>query len=574
MHPDAMLPYISLTERAARDPHFAHLASADHAALTAAGFTDDGLAQSILTLGPSDPSWLTTPFGKVRRNLARSARSGRPAAVLLTTGGFAPVHDGHVAMMESARVTCEAAGYRVVGGYLSPSHDAYVSKKHGGDPTLSAPFRVGLVERAVHDSDWLDVDPWEARYVPCDLNFTDVLRRLERYLHWHLCPAEPLTLFYVFGGDNAGFVRAFDRIGHAVCVARPGQDALVAPLRVHAANNPRVLFAPSALIEDIASRALRPGGAHRPRPLPNRASGLKPAPTGTTGLYLVRDDLAAATAAWRVRWPGYVEACARFRAAVPGILAQAYVNARPAVTDGPVAVRLIDLDHQRARAQEALADRASLSFDVHIHGADPQDRSIAMTRAFDLAAGQIQTDRFVARPGHPGLTEQFAAIPPGRYVLVEDDIGSGRTLQEIEDRLPEGVVLDDILLLNGFREDPDAPVFDVVDLRDFLLGSAHGGLTVERPDGGMARAPYMLPYVSLRSRAKIPASTEWETALALWQANAVFFQDSGLTLADASPATRSLLEAAGYLRESVQLLQICQDQAARLRNVNPHRHPR
>ena len=574
MHPDAMLPYASLQDRAARDPHYAHLASADYALLAQAGFTDDGLSQSILTLGPSDPSWLTTPLGKLRRNLAAGGVSARPAAVLLTTGGFAPVHDGHVAMMEAAREACEAAGYRVVGGYMSPSHDAYVSKKHGGDPTLLAPFRIGLLEKRLHASDWLDVDPWEARYVPCDLNFTDVLRRLDRYLHWHLCPVQPLTLFYVFGGDNAGFVRAFDRIGHAICVARPGQEATVAPMREHAGRNPRVLFAPSGLIEDVASRKLRPSGAHLPKPLPNRASGLKAAPTGVTGLYLVRDDLAAATRAWSKRWPGYAEATSRFREAVLGILADAYREARPAMTEGPVAIRLIDLDHQRAQAAAVLAGRASLSFDVHIQGAGPDDRAIAMTRAFDLAAGQIQTDRFVARPGHPDLKAQFAAVPPGSYVLVEDDIGSGRTLQEIEDRLPAGVTLSDVLLLNGFRPEPDAPVFDVVDLRDFLLGAEHGGLTVEMPDGSTARAPYMLPFVSLRSRAKIPPSTEWATAVALWQANAVFFQDSGLTLADAAPATRRLLAAAGHVRETTQLLQICEEQVARLINTNLARQPR
>ncbi len=569
-----MLPYVSLQQRAARDPHYAHLERADYALLSHAGFTDDGLPDSILGRPPSDPAWLTTALGKVRRNLAAGAGDPRPPAVLLTTGAFAPVHDGHEAMMVSARQTCEAAGYRVVGGYLSPSHDAYVSKKHGGDPCLCAPFRIGLVERQVQDSDWLEVDPWEARYVPCDLNFTDVLRRLTRYLNWHLDAPDDLTLFYVFGGDNAGFVRAFDHVGHAICVARPGQEAALAPMREHAGRNPRVLFGPSLLAEDIASRRLRPSGAHRPRPLGNRATGLRPAGTGATGTYLVRDDLAAATQSWAQAWPGYATACGRFRATVQQILAAAYDQARPEPLERPSRIEFLDLDHQRDWAAAALAGRPSLSFDVHVHGTGPQDRSIAMTRAFDLAGGQIRARRFVARPGEADLEVQFASIPPGRYVLVEDDIGSGQTLEEIETRLPAGVEIDEILLLNGYRPDPEGAVFDVVDLRDFLLGSAHGGLTVELPDGTTARAPYMLPFVSLRSRAKIPAATEWMTALALWHANAVFFQDSGLTLADTSPATQRLLAHAGYLRPRIQLLQICQEQATRLLNTNPLRHPR
>ncbi len=574
MHPDAKIPYVSFTERANRDPHYAHLAGETYSDLTAAGFTDDGLAQSILSSPPSDPSWLTTPFGKLRRNLEAHARDPRPPAVLLSTGAFAPIHDGHLAMLEAARVACEAAGYRVEGGYLSASHDDYVARKIDGDPTLTAPFRIGLIERAVHSSDWLDVDPWEARYAPCDLNFTDVLRRLDRYLHWHLSPERGLHLFYVFGGDNAGFVRAFDRIGRAICVARPGQEAMVAPMRQHAAGNDRVLFAPSSLAQDIASRALRPSGAHRPKSLPNRASALKPAPTGKTGLYLVRDDIREATQGWSLRWTGYEMSCAKFLADVTRILATAYVNARPAMIDGPIAIRRLDVGYQRTCAETVLAGRTSLSFDVHIHGHGVHDQAIAMTRAFDLAGGQIQTDRFVARPGERSLQDQFAAVPPGRYVLVEDDIGSGRTLEEIEARLPDGVSITDIVLLNSFRAEPDAPVFDVVDLRDFLLGSEHGGLTVELADGASVRAPYMLPFVCLRTRAKIPASTEWETALALWEANVAFFQDSGLTKRDLPATTRRLVDRMGEHRDATSLALICQDQANRLRAVNPNGMPR
>jgi nicotinamide mononucleotide adenylyltransferase len=46
--------------------------------------------------------------------------------VLLTTGALNPVHRGHVAMFDKARVSLEAAfGLEVVGGFLSPSHDLY-----------------------------------------------------------------------------------------------------------------------------------------------------------------------------------------------------------------------------------------------------------------------------------------------------------------------------------------------------------------------------------------------------------------------------------------------------------------
>jgi hypothetical protein len=79
----------------------------------------------------ADVEWMSVPLEKIRRRLASRERGERPAVVLLTTGAFSPVHSGHIQMMESARAELEARGYFVAGGYLSPSHDSYVSTKLG-----------------------------------------------------------------------------------------------------------------------------------------------------------------------------------------------------------------------------------------------------------------------------------------------------------------------------------------------------------------------------------------------------------------------------------------------------------
>ena len=92
-------------------------------------------------------------------------------AVLILTGGLNPIHRAHVTAMEIARARCEEAGYRVVAGYLSPSHDTYVGPKmrNTGARCFSATDRVALVKSAVASSPWLDVAAWEGLfyyYVP------------------------------------------------------------------------------------------------------------------------------------------------------------------------------------------------------------------------------------------------------------------------------------------------------------------------------------------------------------------------------------------------------------------------
>lgn len=51
----------------------------------------------------------------------------KPWVVLLTTGGFAPFHSGHLAMLEAAESEAVARGWPVLATIVSPSHDAYVS---------------------------------------------------------------------------------------------------------------------------------------------------------------------------------------------------------------------------------------------------------------------------------------------------------------------------------------------------------------------------------------------------------------------------------------------------------------
>ncbi|MDS7278890.1 hypothetical protein NXG15_29760, partial [Klebsiella pneumoniae] len=75
------------------------------------------------------------------------------------------------------------------------------------------------------------VDPWEARYLPCAVNYTEVILRLERYLNFHLRVPVPVRVCYVFGGDNAAFARAFLSSGYAVCIERAGYESRITKIK-------------------------------------------------------------------------------------------------------------------------------------------------------------------------------------------------------------------------------------------------------------------------------------------------------------------------------------------------------
>ncbi|MEI1280442.1 cytidylyltransferase [Leptospira venezuelensis] len=125
--------------------------------------------------------------------------------VLLLTGALCPIHDGHLDMMIIAKESLEKEGYEVLGGYISPDHDAYVGPKTNS--FLDIYERNRLVTEKIEDFLWIGLDPWNGVFNKTSINFTDVVFRLKKYLERN---AKLKTkIFFLCGGDNFNFAEAF-----------------------------------------------------------------------------------------------------------------------------------------------------------------------------------------------------------------------------------------------------------------------------------------------------------------------------------------------------------------------------
>lgn len=106
--------------------------------------------------------------GGIHRGLAPP--DGRPV-LLVSFGSFSPPTLLHTRVLEEARAALERAGHAVLGGLMSPVHQAYAKK------SLAPMYhRVNMVERAVAGSDWIACDRWECGQ-PGWVETADVLRR-------------------------------------------------------------------------------------------------------------------------------------------------------------------------------------------------------------------------------------------------------------------------------------------------------------------------------------------------------------------------------------------------------------
>jgi nicotinic acid mononucleotide adenylyltransferase len=462
-----------------RDPYLGPLCERrGEAAVWAAGFfLDEATEHEPL----DDTDWLCTPLPK------RPASGARPV-VLLSTGGFCPVHPGHLEMMERARQAAERAGFGVMGGYLSPGHDAYLRMKCG-DQAIPIGERLLQCVRATADSEWLSVDPWEAMHRRVAVNYTDVVARLEAYLRRHVDPT--VEVIYVCGGDNARFASAFRDKGRCIVVGRPGAEPEFERWRAELDAAPHLQFVEGG--RTFSSRDLRQGPfLARPRPR-----------------LVVRLEDARA-----VRTLGLTN-YAQFQAELLALLSR----------------------HAEVRSM-VLTEPTSAGSVISLDAMLPAEHNIALSRLFAL--GGYETRGHVPRPGAAPFPEQFARLPAGTYSLRDDDRVTGGTLSALRSLLPARVGLSQVSFAVDHADDED-----VVDARDFLLGADDGGLVLELPAGGVGRAPYLLPYVDPAARASITASHRF--SIDVWRLNARLFAGTALRVEHLPAPTRATFSFLGSM---------------------------
>lgn len=539
-----------------RDPFYAaaypHLLT--EAKLERAGFFDDQANIEDADTRRLDPRWLCAPVHKITERLRSAGESDR-LVVLVTTGALCPVHSGHVEMMELAKHALERRGAFVLGGYLSPSHDAYVSIKCGS-ATLSAAHRISLCEEAVRGSAWLMADRWEACENDVALNFTDVLHRLEDYLAAHVQSHRPIQIVYVFGSDNARFARTFLARGACVCVNRPGYEDRFAEVRAdpRLAQRPDIVFVDQPTEQPgISSSTARLGDyshlEERVRATFQRWAGRStaaPAPARKAVFHL-RDEGSFAILAWaKGRSLPRLEALRRaFLDALKALLAAEFLAASSPDAPLDVEVQILDLTTQRLAAAERTAGKQVISLDACI----PGTFDLGLSRGFPLAGGK-EPSRIVARPGFAPLSAQLEAIPAGEYTLLDDDTVTGETIEKVLALLPAKLRIREVIILFQMASagQDTTPSLDLGDCRDFLVGSREGGLVVTLPDGVTARAPYVLPYVSPSARASLPISREVSFSRAIWALNEAFFQQVSppILLREADPAFQIAMTYVGF----------------------------
>lgn len=483
-------------------------------------------------------NFLTTPVGKIIENM--KDKNVQNPVVLLTTGGFDPIHEGHIYMMDFAKKILEKNGYDVVGGYVSPSHESYVSTK----PYYKInPYeRLDLCQETIKNSKWLSIDPWESIYVKTYINFTDIIQRLELYLKKHVDPR--IQVAYVFGGDNAEFMYCFEDKGIGVCVEREGHSDKFNKMKSKCKGEKNFFINNKSIVSTYSSRNIRRMKGYEY----NRENYCK-----DDGDYVIRNEGMIPL----FNYNKYVSKEILEKAHKDFLNELIYVLQK--AFEDKLDVKTIDMKKQLENAEKDLIDKKTISLDTYYKGT----YNIETSRLFDISDLQNKYISLIGRIGHDTIENQIKVIEDGNYILVDDDSATGKTIREVTSNLPERINIEQIYLLASMSNEK---IFDIVDLRDFIIGVQNGGLIVRLPNKEIARAPYILPYVSLKTRATISASEEMNISIKLWEMNRKFYDKIGgnLTLEQADIGFKRLMNYVGF-KNNTSLIEICDWHIKRLK---------
>jgi hypothetical protein len=137
----------------------------------------------------------------------------------------------------------------------------------------------------------------------------------------------------------------------------------------------------------------------------------------------------------------------------------------------------------------------------------PAHFALDVCRIF-LPDEQQQPIRYAARPGYNPLSAQIHSIPPGEYLLLDDDICTGGTVEFVQQYLlahrKDVVVQHHVSLLDLWRAQhaPQSTLYDVCDSHDFIPTHPMSGLVVEE-HSAIKRFSYTDSHVNLVTRAKL-----------------------------------------------------------------------
>lgn len=179
-------------------------------------------------------------------------------------------------MFEAAKRKLESwFGFIVLAGFISPSHDEYVSRKlsRRHSPPIKAEHRLEMCSIAVQDSNWISVSSWESKQKSF-LDFPQIALEHKELLDGHF-GRNKIQLMFLCGADLSDG-RGLRVGGETIPVVAVGRKGFTERVKSKANKRERQqFFLVESELEDFSSTKVREALFARDRPTVERLCGSK-----------------------------------------------------------------------------------------------------------------------------------------------------------------------------------------------------------------------------------------------------------------------------------------------------------
>ena len=415
------------------------------------------------------------------KNIEDNYKAGKKNIILLYSGCFNPIHQGHIFSMNSSIERMQSLGYNVVNSYFTPAHDSYLSQKT--DKVYDILRRSEFIYKIISENNLekvCDVNVLPALLLKHDINFTEQMVFLKKYVQKYTNLDIPIYL--VAGGDNSSFYKSFVEEDEYGCIVhnRPGsEDKFLASQREWADkfSDCKNIHFVNSLYEGSSTsvRQKKEFIEYQKKDLKLRISEQDYNDIRTEKLLTVFEK---------------------------------YYNN----------VYFLNVADQQVKFRDLPENMISLDSLLY------KDYKFEVSRYYDLFGAKFV--KFGARH-KDSLLKQVSRLKEGpinrRFYLFDDDIHTGRTMQFAKDYLEKygNIKINACISLNINNDNSKS---EILDLRDFLIGNSwYNGLGVTTKHNKKLRVPYILPFINVLDRCSILEYKEFSREIL--EVNYMFYKD-------------------------------------------------
>lgn len=382
-------------------------------------------------------------------------KTNKKKALIMSTGSFSPLHEGHISSLKIAKEIAENLNYEVIQGIISLSHDDYVVNKNGNKQENNIYNRTMLAYKKIDElsENWIKVDHFEGEMLSIPVNFTTVINRTKRLFEHYI--NEEVDIFYVYGSDNYGFSYAFvDQINiYGVCVER---DGFIKREDVEEINSSQLFYVKNnAKNYSISSTSIRKNNKKEIVEEFSPQQNIK-------NVYLIRGN------------------------SVPECFNKELKKIVEKYIEKGIIVRSYSTSSEKLNG--------FISLDKFIQG----DLNLDVSRIFEISGYQNKANGILIEE------KELPLFQNKHFDLIDDDIVSGTTINAVKEKLLKyNIGINQIKTIVADHLSNNEVLYDVIDSRDFYLNGYKSGLMIEMPNKQTKRVPYLFPFVNLSTRANI-----------------------------------------------------------------------